>query len=374
MRVKIVLGMLAFAAMAAAQDAAPPAPPKPPKPPAPAKAPRAVTVDRTVTLSGGSGSYLGIGLGEITAERAKALKLKEERGAEITRVEADSPAAKAGIKEGDVVLEFNGQPVQGVTQFTRMVQETPPERQVKIVVWRNGGSQTLTATVGERRNANTLRLFGDGNLGEMLQTIPRNMAAPTIDIPRFNMSWQNPRLGIVGEALGQEQQLADFFGVKEGVLVKSVEKNSAAEKGGIKAGDIIVKIGDAKITTTEEITRALRGVKSGANNLTVTVTRNKKETPLTVTVDVPNNTGFAPAAARLVKVQERVQQAQQRVQQAQLRMQQARQRAQQQVQLRRQQMQTQRLNQQQQRLNQRLNERLIKLRQKTAGFGESLQI
>jgi serine protease Do len=312
MRVKVVLGMLAFAALAAAQEAAPPAPPKPPKAPTPARAPRAVTAERVVTI-GGSGSYLGIGVAEITSERAKALKLKEERGAEVTSVTADSPAAKAGIKAGDVVLEYNGQAVESVAQFTRMVQETPADRQVKVVVWRNGGSQTLTATVGTRKG---LQLFGTNpDVGELFQPFTRSTPAPAIDIPRFSMTWQNPRLGIVGEALGQEQQLADFFGVKEGVLVKSVEKNSAAEKGGVKAGDVIVKVGDARIATTEEITKALRSVKSGNANLTVVVVRNKKETPVTVTIEVPGNTGFAPAAAaRLVNVQEQMKQVQRQLQ------------------------------------------------------------
>jgi serine protease Do len=99
------------------------------------------------------------------------------------------------------------------------------------------------------------------------------------------MNWQNARLGIVGEALGQEQQLADFFGVKDGVLVKSVEKDSAAEKGGIKAGDVVVKVGDAKVSTTEDITRALHSLKDGKTALNVVVVRNKKETTVAVTID-----------------------------------------------------------------------------------------
>src|SRR5947209_15249295 len=82
-----------------------------------------------------SGGYLGIGGIEVTPERMKALNLKEERGVEVSRVMEDGPAAKAGIKEGDVVLEFNGTPVQGTSQFQRMVTETPIGRQVKIMVW-----------------------------------------------------------------------------------------------------------------------------------------------------------------------------------------------------------------------------------------------
>ena len=82
----------------------------------------------------GSGSFLGIGVQEIDSERAKALNLREERGVEVTRVEDDSPAAKGGIQTGDVVLEYNGDRVEGVEEFMRMVRETPPGRDVKLSI------------------------------------------------------------------------------------------------------------------------------------------------------------------------------------------------------------------------------------------------
>ncbi len=78
------------------------------------------------------GTYLGVNLAEIDANRAKELKLKEDYGVEITRVEENSPAEKAGLKAGDVVLEYNGQRVEGMEQFGRMVRETPPGREVKL--------------------------------------------------------------------------------------------------------------------------------------------------------------------------------------------------------------------------------------------------
>ena len=93
-------------------------------------------------------------------------------------------------------------------------------------------------------------------------------------------------LGIIGESLGPEEQLAEFFGVKDGVLVKSVNKDSAAEKAGIKAGDVIVKVDDTKVTTSREITSALRAPRS-KKTVTVTVVRAKKEMPMTVTIETP---------------------------------------------------------------------------------------
>jgi S1-C subfamily serine protease len=69
---------------------------------------------------------------DITSDRAKALKLKEERGVEVTSVEPDSAAAKAGLKVGDVILEYNGQKVEGWEHLKRLVRETPIHREVKI--------------------------------------------------------------------------------------------------------------------------------------------------------------------------------------------------------------------------------------------------
>ena len=97
------------------------------------------------------GTYLGVNLAEIDANRAKELKLKEDYGVEITRVEENSPAEKAGLKPGDVVLEYNGQRVEGMEQFGRLVRETPPGREVKLKISRNGATETLTAVLGSRK-------------------------------------------------------------------------------------------------------------------------------------------------------------------------------------------------------------------------------
>ncbi|MEO8598068.1 MAG: PDZ domain-containing protein [Candidatus Solibacter sp.] len=240
-----------------------------------------------------SGGYLGIGGLDISPERAKALNLKEERGVEVSSLAPDGPAAKAGMKAGDVVLEFAGQPVQGTAQFQRLVRETPAGRQVKITVWRNSALQTLNTTVGENQGRTTIITpngSSDGNWNFHVPEIP-NMP----EIPRFQMSSQNPMLGIVGEALGQEDQLAEFFGVQDGVLVRSVRKGSAAEKAGIKAGDVITKVDDSKVGSSSEITRALRNVKS-KKTFNVTVVRNKHEMSMPVAMETAGSTGSIRAA------------------------------------------------------------------------------
>ena len=234
--------------------------------------------NRRISVQVGGTSYLGIGVADITAERAKALNLKEERGAEVTNVAADSPAFKAGVKEGDVVLDYDGTAVHGIEELTRLVRETPVGRQVKISVWRNGAAQTLAATIEARKGT----IIQSDGFDIAVPTFP-TFRLPAINGP-FRLTWQNPVLGIEGESLTSQEQLAEFFGVKDGVLVKLVSKNSPAEKAGVKAGDVVVKVDDTTVSSSQEITRALRALGS-KKTFTMTVVRNKKEMPLTVTVE-----------------------------------------------------------------------------------------
>jgi serine protease Do len=235
-----------------------------------------VTVQRSGT------SYLGFGAAEVTPERAKALNLSEDRGVEVTHVEDDSPASKAGVKQGDVVLEYNGEKIDGVEQLIRLVHETPPGRQVKMAVWRNGATENLTVTVGARRNMVIETPSGPVTV-PAIPPIPPIPPVPPVEIPRFEMSWQSPIIGIEGESLAPQGQLADFFGVQDGVLVKSVIKNSPAEKAGLKAGDVITKVDDSEVTSPREITSVLRSNRT-KTTFTLTVVRNKKEMTLSVTI------------------------------------------------------------------------------------------
>jgi serine protease Do len=255
-----------------------PDPPQPPRPP---------RGSRVVVQNAGS-SFLGVGVSEIDSERAKALNLKEERGVEVRSVEEDSPAAKGGVKEGDAVLEYNGQRVEGLEQFLRFVRETPVGRAVKLLISRNGATQTLTATIASRPS-NMIFVGGDDFRFKMPEIrIP--------DIPRVVTSWQSRSLGVDSESLNS--QLAEFFGVKEGVLVRSVIRGTAAEKAGLKAGDVITKIGDTKVTSPKDISNALRSVTSG-KAFPVTVMRDRKETTLNATIEEKSSGGTRRMVVRM---------------------------------------------------------------------------
>lgn len=216
------------------------------------------------------GSYLGVNLAEIDANRAKELKLKEDYGVEITRVEENSPAEKAGLKPGDVVLEYNGERVEGMEQFGRLVRETPPGREVKLTISRDGKTQMLAVTISTRRSR--------------FQGFPSGFRMPEFqmpDIPQIFTTLRSPMLGVEAESLGS--QLASYFGVKEGVLVRSVLDNTPAQKAGIKAGDVLTKVDGMQVTTPSEVSSAVRAA-SAKNSYMIELMRDRK--PITVTINV----------------------------------------------------------------------------------------
>jgi serine protease Do len=276
---------MAFLTLPVLAQPTPPAAPVPPEPPGKSF--------KIMTL-GGPVSYLGIGVKEILGERAKALKLTEEAGVEVTRVDSDSPAERAGIKAGDAVLEYQGNRVEGGEQFVRLVRETPAGRQVKLRIVRAGANQTLTATIGERRSG----LMGLSSKDrerieqEMARVRERIKNLPEVrmpDIPHPVMGWRSGMIGIDGQAV--EEQLAEFFGVKEGVLVRSVAQDMPAAKAGIRAGDVIVRIEDSKVRSPRDITSVIRAAK-GKKPLKVALVRQKAE--MSVDVQLEDDRAITP--------------------------------------------------------------------------------
>lgn len=225
--------------------------------------------------TGAAVSFLGVAIQEIDSDRAKSLKLPEEAGVEVTRIAPDSPAEKAGIKTGDVITQYNGQRVEGMDQFSRMVRETPAGRDVRIGINRGGSTQTITAKIAARPAIT-------GQLIPGTPTIPalRPFDFHFPDMPQSRLTWRSTILGIDAEAL--EGQLAEFFGVKEGVLVRSVNRDSVADKAGIRAGDVIVRLDDAKVASPSDISARLRA--AAGRSVSAVVMRDRKEITLMLTV------------------------------------------------------------------------------------------
>ena len=215
---------------------------------------------RTVLFSGERGR-LGVTVEDVTAEDVQRLKLDAETGVRVRSVEEDSPAAAAGLKEDDVVLLYQGEAVHSASQFARLVRETPVGRKVRIELSRDGATQQVDATVGDRRAADR-ELLGPG-LHPQIPGLPENLEGQMGDALRgfrFELDPEDaarlgddardevrrvfrsrgPRLGIRYHELSD--QLAAYFKVDDGVLVSSVDEGSPAAKAGLRAGDVIVKL------------------------------------------------------------------------------------------------------------------------------------
>ena len=230
-------------------------------------------------LAGGAGvSFLGVSLAEVDAERARALKLPAEQGVEVTRVETDSPAEKAGLKVGDVVLEYNGERVEGMEQFGRMGHETPAGRKVTLQVTRAGSLQTLTAVIGSRGKYPAVATPEGLLLLRQLEMPQFHMP----DVPEGFPAWRSGMLGIETESLNG--QLAEFFGVKQGVLIRAVMAGSPAERAGLKAGDVLTRVDDADMITPGQVSGAIQAA-SQKHSVSLKLVRNHHEMTVTATLD-----------------------------------------------------------------------------------------
>jgi serine protease Do len=229
-------------------------------------------------LLNASSSFLGVNVSEVDAESAQKLKLKDVHGVEIVSVEENSPAAKAGLMKGDVVLDYQGQRVEGTQQFVRFVRETPTGRQVKMTILREGKDQNISAVIGTRKTT-----------PEVIARAMPQMALP--DLPKMTTLLRSGVLGIEAESL--DGQLAAYFGVKQGVLVRSVMKDSAAEKAGIKAGDVITKVAGEEVETPRALTAALQSARA-KGEAAVSFTRDRKESSVTVKLEQGSGSSQKP--------------------------------------------------------------------------------
>jgi len=249
--------------------------------------PKLADDDNLQIFMGSGGGWLGVGVSEVSADKMKALKLSEERGALLGKIVPDSPAAKAGLKENDVVLEINGQRIEGTEQFRRMIHEIPAGRTASLTVWRDGRSQNIKVTVGKQEAGNR-KMFVDGpkSFAFKMPTMP---AMPDLSglehLRTFSMiSPGRPVLGIDAENL--EGDFGNYFGAPdgEGVLVRGVFANSVAAKAGLKVGDVITSLNGERIHNASELREKLL-TSHEAKSIKLGVLRNKSA--VTLTVELP---------------------------------------------------------------------------------------
>jgi serine protease Do len=239
------------------------------------------------------GGWLGIEIGEVTPEQARDLKLSSVRGVVVMDVEPDSPAAKAGLKEKDVITQYDGQTVEGTVQFRRLVRETPPGRTVALVVSREGANQNISVELGDRsayfekKMKGKMREFGEMNMPPMPNSSTPGMPIAPDEHSHGAMDWRTPVLGINAEDL--TPQLGAYFGAPDagGVLVREVRAGTPAEKAGLKAGDVIVKVDDKPVHSLGDLRAELRE-KSAEKSVILGVLRKGAEMSLPVAIELPH--------------------------------------------------------------------------------------
>jgi serine protease Do len=265
--VAVVVSALVFAPMVRGQGSPPPRP----------------NLERRIQMLEGRGSAIGVSIRDLNADEAVKAKLQQAGGVVVQEVEEGSPAAKAGLKVDDVIVELDGERVRSARSFTRLVQETADGRTVKAIIVRSGARQTLDVTP----EASARPFAADIVLPDIQREIERGMRAiprnfsfdfdPDAVFPRFPQG----RLGITAAPL--TEQLAAYFKVKEGVLVSSVAPGSPAEKAGLRAGDVITSVNGRSVDSLRELNDELRDAKPGAD-VELGITHDGKATTLKATM------------------------------------------------------------------------------------------
>jgi len=243
--------------------------------------------------SSSSQGYLGVDLADVDQDKAQALKLKEVRGAVITLIDHDAPAGQIGLKVNDVVLQLNGQNVEGAEQLKRMLREIPAGHKVSLEFSRDGNLQTTSVELVDRREMERSVWNKLGNDSDTLVpaqgmgVLSGGGDASLQGMFRTPIFGSTLNVGALVEPLSG--QTAELLGVTSGLWVKQVTHKSEAAAAGFKPHDVILKIGPDAVTTISDWDRSLRA--NQGKPVQVTVLREKKQQVLTLQVDSKHKTG-----------------------------------------------------------------------------------
>ena len=257
--------------------------PSPSRPPAVARG-----LFMAAPISGGP--YLGVGLIEVSDERAAELAMQEVYGVEVGSVQKGSPADQGGLKPRDVLLRYVGEKVIGVEHFVRLVRETPVGREVKFLVLRAGSEIDLAITIGTRKGPRSGFVVCEESGSDCEVNVPGfqwTFPKLDIDMPRPRISMRSRYLGAEVESI--DGQLAEYFGVEEGVLVRAVEQHTPGERAGLKAGDVIVSVNGKAVDSSRDVRNAIRSAPADKEiPIEIMRRRSKKTLPMEPRRPPPN--------------------------------------------------------------------------------------
>lgn len=230
-----------------------------------------------------SGSLIGVEVRDADEADVKREKLAASTGAVVENVQAEGPAAKAGMKAGDVIVSFDGERVRSAKHLERLVSETPEGRTVDATVMRDGAKVNLKVTATEPEPFARLKEY----TSEFRNAQPYTMTLPKMDA--FNWSsrpglaytiYGRAKLGIGVQDL--TDQLGEYFGAPAGALVTAVDDGTPAKAAGLKAGDVITKVNGTAVRDSNDLRRQLS---AASGETTLTVIRDRKEVTLKAKIE-----------------------------------------------------------------------------------------
>lgn len=246
----------------------------------------AVLRDLPPSLLGSSPGYLGVELADVDPSRAQALKLKQPQGAVIVLIDHDAPAGQVGLRINDVVLAFNGKPVENAASLRQLLKELPAGRKVSLLICRDGAEQTLSTEMADRKKIEheAWNKIGDDGQAASSHSIWfwNNHPSDTHGSSSFHL----PFFGSVDVGATVDPltpQMAEVLGVQKGVLVKHVARRSAAAAAGLKALDVVLKVGNDPVGSLSAWDRAMRSNEN--KTVPVTILRDRKPQTITLSVD-----------------------------------------------------------------------------------------
>lgn len=193
-----------------------------------------------------SRGWIGVQIQPVTAEIADSLGLKKAEGALVAEPQADGPAAKAGIKSGDVITSVNGTPVKDARELARTIGGFAPGNAVKLNVLSNGKDKVLDLTLGQLPNAQQEAKADNDNGND------RGSASKGTDIPRLGLTLA-PSASVAGAG-------------KDGVVVTDVDPKSAAADRGFKEGDVILEVAGKSVTSAGDVREAIASARNDNKN------------------------------------------------------------------------------------------------------------
>ena len=229
--------------------------------------------------------YLGVYMQKLTRDVRKGLDLDVKKGVLINGVEDGSPAEKAGIDDGDVIVEFDGKAVRSPDALRELVRDTDPGTEVEVVVIRDGDRKTIDLVVGERPDERTMFEWSDGDHGKHWSGFIGEDGMQAFAL------LGGPKLGVHATELNDD--LASYFDTEGGggILVLEVVDESVAAEAGVKSGDVIVKVDDNEISDVDGLRESLQDYEEG-DEFDVSIIRKGKKQTLRATMDEQHSNNF----------------------------------------------------------------------------------